>query len=397
MNAKAIACVFAKECREMLRDRRVVFGAFVAPVFLIIVFMALIGFVDRQVTKRPDIRVATIGTVDNPVLDAFRKQGAIKVLTAPDRQEALKLVRSGEARLLLEFAPDFTAKLERGGAKVTATYDESETMSAVAVAALRAAISKVNDATIGVLLRRNGLPPEMAEPIAFEQKPLDKKRGLAGSSIVGLLPYLIVLWAFYGGMSIVSDLIAGEKERGTMETLLVSPARRSELATGKFLALAVVCLASSLSSLLGVVLVGALRVPATQELFPSGFSLSAGSIAAIAAVLLPLVLMFAGLLTAVSAAARNIRESQTYLTLVSFIVLMPAIFSQFIGFTGASRSAWARVTPVLNAAMSMRESLLDKADWGAVAVCAVSTLLLAAVAFRVTVWLFNREQILTRV
>ena len=70
---------------------------------------------------------------------------------------------------------------------------------------------------------------ELAEPFQLEKKELKKEKGMAGSMIVGLLPYLIVIWAFYGGMAAATDSVAGEKERNTLETLLISPRMYREL------------------------------------------------------------------------------------------------------------------------------------------------------------------------
>ena len=112
--------------------------------------------------------------------------------------------------------------------------------------------------------------------------------------------------------------------------------------------------------------------------------------------LLPLVLFFASLLIYVSASAKNICASQTYLTLVNFIVIMPAIFSQFIGFTGVENSAWVRWTPILNSAIALREALLSKLTLCHLGSSVGVSLVLAVAMMAVAFYLFNREQILSR-
>jgi len=215
--------------------------------------------------------------------------------------------------------------------------------------------------------------------------------------IVTLLPYLIVIWAFYGGMSIASDLVAGEKEKNTLETLLISPVRRTWIVIGKFLALSTVCLISSMSSLVGLGILSFVPINGVKEMFKSGFGLSPMSAILILVLMVPMVAVFASLLIGISSYAKNARESQTYLTQASFVVILPAIFSQFIGFTDYSSAVWVNLIPVLNTANNIRLALLGKPDFTGIGITIGVSLVLAAIALRVTVRLFNREEVLVRV
>jgi sodium transport system permease protein len=215
--------------------------------------------------------------------------------------------------------------------------------------------------------------------------------------LVGFLPYLIVIWAFYGGMSVASDLIAGEKEKNTLETLLISPVRRTDIVLGKFLALSVVCLLSSLSSLVGLVLLAVVRPPGSDMMFETGLGVTPLAALLILALMVPMVAFFASLLVGVSSFAKNSRESQTYLTQISFIVILPAIFSQFIGFTDFASARWVNYVPILNTANNIRMALLGKADYVGIAITVGVSLVLALIALWGTVKLFNREEVLVRV
>lgn len=258
-------------------------------------------------------------------------------------------------------------------------------------------IGELNRARLRDILAANGLPKEMAEPYRFVKKPLKMPEGLGSAMIVGMIPYLIVIWAFYGGFSVVTELVTGEKEKSTLETLLITPVTRTQIALGKYGALCCVCLTSSLMSLLGLIVVGLLHLPITRGLFPSGVAVSAPMLLSIAVVLVPLVALFAAVLLSISTFARNTREAQTYLTLVSFIVLMPAIFSQFIGFTDFAHAKWIPYVPVLNSATCIKDALMSKIDPFALAVTVIVSVVPAALAVRWAVWMFNREQVLTRV
>jgi sodium transport system permease protein len=389
--------IFSKELREMFRDKRVISNALISPIVLIVLMLMLFGMLQRTLSDEATVRLHVVKpSSPSTFVDGLRKAPKLKIVEVANREQGRRLVESGDAEVVLDFAADFDALIATGQAKVIALYDEGRPRSAIALGAFRDAIREANSRALRQVLETKGVPPDLSEPIKLTPENVARNEA-AGGPLPSLLPYLIIIWAFYGGFSIVSDMVAGEKERGTLETLLISPALRWQIAIGKYLALCVVCLLSSLTTLVGVAAVAALPIPVTSGLFPDGFGISATGFLAIAAVLLPLVALFAGVLLIFSAIAKNMREAQTYLTLVSFVVLMPAVFSQFIGFTGFDQSPAVAWTPILNASVVIRDALQAKVDVTRTAITAVSSLALSALAVIYVVSLFRREAILTRV
>ncbi len=388
--------VFKKEVRDMFRDRRVRSGAFIMPVFMIILFVQLFAMIEDTVKKPKKQAVAVVGIQLDQASEKLIEQVAGTVTHVTNRAEGVKELQKGKVKLVVDFGHGLEAGLNGHKAVVQATYDPSEPLSQIALGTLRETVSALNKTALDAQLKAVGATQVDPDPIKFESKEAERAKGLGGSTLVGLLPYLIVIWAFYGGFSIVADLVAGEKERGTMETLLVSPLTRREAALGKYLSLCLVCLLSSLMSLVAILVLGALHLGNTAVLFPTGFSLSGPALAAMALALIPLVLMFAGILLTVSAASKNMREAQTYLTLVSFVVIMPAIFSQFLGFTGMANAVWVKWTPVLGSAVCLREALLGKTDWAGLGSTVLSCLLISVVFLVAAFKLFERESILAR-
>jgi sodium transport system permease protein len=147
----------------------------------------------------------------------------------------------------------------------------------------------------------------------------------------------------------------------------------------------------------GVAILGLLDLEITRSLFPEQGGLPLSAVGITGGILVSLVAFFASLLVAISAASRNIRESQTYLGGLSFVVLLPAVFSQVIGFTGAENELWVAFTPILNSAMGLRAALagegLTPAAGGAVATNLTLALLCTILAVR----LFRREGMVLRV
>lgn len=390
--------IFRKETREMFRDKRVRSSAFITPPLILIMMISLIGMIEGAVKKPATIKLHVVGDAKSMPADLMPKDGPVKIEVVPSFEKGEELLRQGKAKVVLQF-PDNMAQAMAGGgqAHIKALYDKTEMQSQLALRAFEAAIEMSNKKSLQGVLKSANLPETSAAPLVVDAKEIAIKEALGNSPILSMIPYLIVIWAFYGGMSIVSDLVAGEKEKNTLETLLISPAKRTEVAFGKFLALALVCLLSSLTTLVAIIVVGTLQLPATKSLFPNGVAISPVSMVAILGVLLPLVAFFASLMLAISAFAKNTREAQTHLALVSFVVIMPAVFGQFISFTEFGKSIWVNMVPVMNSSNNIRDALLGKISGAGIGITVAMNLVLAAIGLYAAVKLFKREEVLTRV
>lgn len=389
--------VFRKEIKEMLRDRRVLIGAFVMPIFMIALFVFLMGFVMNTVTKKQVLEIAVTERSDDDFLENLRAVDELIIVTTSDFERGVQLLKEKQVKLVLDFPENMSEAVAQGQAEIHAGYMRDDPLSALALNAFDKAISQANQEAIRTVLRNQGMNEGLATAIRLNAEDRTEKKGMAGSELVNLLPYLIVLWAFFGGMSIVSDLVAGEKERGTMETLLISPVRRAEIAIGKIMSLSLICLMSASTTFVGIAVLGSLKLEMTKDLFPSGFHITFGGVFVILATLLTLVFVFATSMTAISAYARNIRESQTYLSLMSFVVLLPAVFSQLIGFTGKETANWVSWTPVLNSAMSIRNALKSEVTMSYVVGAVSVNLVIGLICLWFAIRLFRREDILQRV
>jgi sodium transport system permease protein len=385
--------VFRKEASELFRDRRVTTGAFIGPVFMVLMFVFLFGMIQQQVDKPPPPPVAVVSTRMDKFSETILNKSNSKRVDVATLESAKERLAKGEVRLAVEFGPDLEASIGRG-AKITVFYDQTEPMSQIALARFREAVLAAIKPIAERQLEAMGIEPDAAQPVQIDARTIPRPPGLGGSPLIGLLPYLVVLWAFYGGFGIASDLVTGEKDKGTLETLLVSPVERREVAFGKFLALCLVCLLSSMATFVAITACGALRLQAVADLFPTGLQVTGASALVVAMVLLSLVALFAAVLLAVSARAKTVRESQTTLTMVSFLVLLPAVFSQFLGFSGQEREVWVKLTPVLNSAQVLREALLSRIDWPGVGLTVSTSLILALAFLGIAVRTFESEKIL---
>lgn len=392
----ATKTIYLKEMREMLRDKRVRSSAFIGPMVMVAMLMALFGILITAISEPRNQRIHVVGS-STTFLQAFRAVRADLHYVGTDA-EAREMVRDGDARVVVEFPPDFDEKARQNQpTSVKVLYNPNEQVSQIALGVVERIFSAQNELSRRMFLASQKISPDRADPIHVQTEQVRTGQGKSNDLLVGFLPYMIVIWAFYGGMSIVSDLVAGEKERNTLETLLIAPVGRTQIAMGKFYALATICFLSATSALLGVYLISGLHLPMTKKLFEQGVGVTPQAALVILVVLAPTVALFASMMLAISTYARNVRESQSYLTLVSFVVLMPAIGSQFIGFTDAGSARWVSFVPILSAANIIRQAMFGKFDIPSILSCVTISLVLALIAMRIAVRLFNREQVLTRV
>ncbi len=386
--------VARKELREMFRDKRVRSSAFLGPVILIFILFSLMGFVFGQLGKKQNTKVHVVKS-SSPLVNILKKE-QFQIIEVPSQAEGEKLIRNGDARVLLLFASEPAV----GDAQevVDAFLDPKQQTGQMALALVRNAFETENRTRVVTRLTEAGIPETALEPIKMAKHDVQVgEKGGASDILVGLLPYMIVIWAFYGAMSISGDLVAGEKEKNTLETLLITPVTRTSIVLGKLLALTVVSLLSSLSSLVGILLFALLKPPGSAEMFKSGLGVSPMSALIIVVLMLPMAALFSSMLIGVSSYAKNSREAQTYVSQLSFIVIAPAIFSQFIGLTDYGSKRWVDLVPILNTANNMRLALLGKPDWTGIMITVCISAVLAIIGVKLTVMLFNREEVLVRV
>ena len=329
----------------------------------------------------------------NPLLAELRKAKNLDLVEVPTEEAGVGLIREGKARVLAVFQPP-----KDGADRIVLRFDPKEDGAQIAKAVFESDFKEHIDRRVAAVTGAAGIRPEQLTPIAFEDKPVQVgDSGGASGILVGILPYLLVLFTFTGGVAVASDLVAGEKERSTLETLLIAPVKRTEIVMGKFLALAVVCVVAAISGLLGFILSASVKTPASEVMFKTGLGITPVGTVQIFLILLPLAATFSGVLIAVSSYARNSREAQTYLGLLNLVVLIPAMFSQIIGLTEYGSAVWVPFVPILGAAAGIRLVLLGKATaLGVLGPFAVGAVL-AGLALWAAIRLFQRESVLLRV
>ena len=373
----ATAIVFIKECRESLRDRRVLVNALLlGPLLGPLLFVMLLRLtISRQLTQatRP-LPVAIIGAQRAPNLIAALEQQGLQVLPAvADPQGA---VRAQRLVLVLRIAPSYADDWRAGRpAQVEIIYDSSRRDTGAALQRLRAMLENYSRRTASLRLMVRGLSPTLLAPVVAAGRDQATPQG-RGALLFAMLPYFLILSALIGGMWLAIDSTAGERERFSLEPLLINPVPRDRILLGKVLATAAFSLASLTLALLGFMVAGAF-LPTNQL----GISLGLGPavVGAILPVMIPLVLLLVIGEVLTTAFSRSAREAQTYLSLVMLIPVIPSVVLSILPIRA---QLWMYAVPLLGQQLTiMRLLRAEPLAPLRVGLCALVTLLVAAAAF----------------
>jgi len=413
--------IFRKEFWEVFRDGRTRFNLILSPLLLTPLILAIIGGMARKEadqSRKEVVSAAVVGLEKAPRLrellkDADKELGVSALQAAAvrgkltedtnarvrlvemTRGEAEKAIRARKVRAAALIPEDADERLAQAApVYVTLLVDEGSRSSQEGAARLDRLFRMRGKQVVAERLAESGLSMATINPFTIREEPIPGGKVSAGTQFfVSFLPYVLAISAIMGGIYIANDSVAGEKERGTLETLLVSPAPRREVALGKFLAVAAVSLVSSLLSIVGLIWPFYVKLPVFAWMSESGLTLRPAAIAAMILVQIPLALLGAGLLLSISTFARNQKEAQTYLAPVLLGGTVAAMMTLFL--KAETPLVWAFM-PITNAAMVLKQALEGVTNLPFVAVACVTSILYAAAAVVFATRSFQKESILLK-
>jgi len=392
-----IGIVFRKEFREIFRDRRTLYSVVISPLLITPLLFALLGSLINKQVKEAATETYTVGVVGQnraPVLSkALAKLPTFRFEpTTPDRAEEQVKRRTLKAVVILPDDAD-TSLLTGKTVKVKVLVDSGNDSSRSASTRLNIIFNEVGKKIVAERLKASGLSPEYATPFKVDEQPISSGGGAATVILAMMLPYTLAVAAFGGGIYAANDQVAGEKERGTLETLLVTPASRRDIVLGKFFAVAAVCLVSSLLAVVGLMIPFFSGLRVFEWLAKGGVTLTPIAILVILIVQLPLAVLFAGILLALSTFARNQKEAQTYLAPLFILILFPAMASMFLKSESARPMA---LVPVLNATLIIKQGLSNSFDGVFITIAFLASAAYAALALTFATRLFQKEGVLIK-
>ncbi len=381
--------VFLKEILDNFRDRRVIINTLIiGPLMGPLLFALLISFMARQTAERMEepLELPVVGAELAPNLIGFLERQGVTIKPAPEDPEAA--IRSEEEEVVLRITPQFVEDWQEGrSALVEIIADRSLRYSGTTISRVNQYLNSYNAQIAQLRLQLRGVDPEVTRPVASQVVDLSTPTS-RGGEILSFLPYFILITVFVGSMHMAVDTTAGERERKSLEPLLINPLPRWQIMAGKLGATTAFALASLALGLIAFVY--AMRFLPTAEMnIQLNLDLQVASWAFI--IVAPAALLAAALLTILASFAKSFREAQSYMGLVVLVPMVPSLWL----LVDPRTEGWMTLVPLLSQNVLIIDLVRDEPmNYLWLFNCLATTTLLALVLAVIAGNLYNRPKLI---
>lgn len=365
---KNIMTIFRKEIDRVFKDKRLIITLFILPgLFIFIIYSFIGGAIDNRESGEV-FKVAIVNPTDDytslfesgekylieedlkdddtpytieDINQIYNEKFDIKIIESSRIDEFKTQIDDQEWNLLIELPSDIET-YDGSGDQPTVLFYTNPKDGALAIGRFRQYLFNYDQ-----FLKLNLYGNTDYINYDFESSDIPENE-MIGTVMSSLLPMLVIMFLFSGAMSIGPESIAGEKERNTISTLLITPIKRSELAIGKILSLSVLSLISAISSFIGIILS-----------LPKLLNIDSGSLSVfglnqyllILVVLFSTIFVIVGIVSIISAYARTLKEASTYIAPIYILTVIVSVSTMFS--TGSSTDIWMYFIPIYNAVQSL--------------------------------------------
>jgi sodium transport system permease protein len=402
VSLRNIVIVYRKELIDSLRDRRTLVSMIAVPLLLMpLLTIGLLVVAIRQVGEASvEVpKVMILGGENSPSVRAeLEKLEGVKIV--PRKSDYAEEISNKQIRAAVEIPSDFDGKLAAGEPTSVKIYMyQGEIMSGFGASRLEKFFRDLRDRAIRGRLEARHLPETLVRPFDIKQQNVAPLEKVGGTLIGGLVPYFIILLCLTGAMYPAMDLTAGEKERGTIETILCSPVLRTHLVLGKFLMVLTASVATALLAVISMIVSFGAGKKMLQGVANGAadtvlqITLTGKAVISVFAMVMPLAVLFSATLLAIALFAKSFKEAQSYISPLMIVVVLPAVAAVL---PGVELNAALALVPVLNTSLVSKEIVAGTYHWKYIVLIFASSCLYAAGAIAIAVKLFQREDVLFR-
>ncbi|MEL0646982.1 ABC transporter permease [Pseudoalteromonas agarivorans] len=399
--------VFKKELKELLRDKKTLMFVVALPVIIFPIIFAVMAFISSQAALDADQKVNTYVIINGEYAQEFTDKvfyhksfELYKGNKTFNTIEELKAgVIAGDIDMGIYLPSDAKQTLtDEKQSKWQVVFNDSKSINFLFERVKELAkeysdnLQKEQLISFGIDMSAHAA---LLNPVNVIKVDTADKRENLGEKMGGFLPYLLIPLVLMGATYPAIDLGAGEKERGTLETLLLTPITRTELVLGKFITLLTTSIASTTITVLSMGCWVAVALAfADLDVIKTAFSsLAVTDLLMIFVLLLPLAAIFSSLALAISIYARTFKEAQNYMAPLSMGVFFPIIISILPNMELTAKTAFI---PVTNVALAIKDIIKGTVDYTFVGLIFLATALIAGALLAFCVKWFNREDVLFR-
>ena len=387
--------IIKKEFARFFGDRQMLFTTVIMPGLLIYLIYSFMGMAMKKMATEGTNELVTL-CVENlpasvaPLIDAIpatavsqQAVSQVDIDRLEDKNLNVVLVRFPEA--FDEKVANYDPQSGIAAPNVEIYYNSANNASSRVYHILEASLSAYEDQ----LSNRFDINRADSEGAAFDKASSDE---MLGSILSKLIPMLILMLLFSGVMAIAPSAIAGEKERGTIATLLVTPLRRNELALGKVVSLSCIALLSGISSFIGIVLSLPKMIPTDAAGVELGLNFTGADYVVLLLIIFATVLIMASAVSILSALAKDVKNAGTMITPFMLVVMFCGLTPMFQN--GAPESLTAYLIPFYISIQVMTSVFAHEMKWIPVIVTLAANVVYTGVAVWVLTRMFNSEKVM---
>ncbi len=346
-----------KEVIDISRDRRTIIMMVVVPLFLIPVLLGTVLKITKSMAKKASekqLKVQIYGQEYAPDLyQAFADMDKVIILDQIPTDSIQSYIQQEFLDVAIHVDSDYKVNIAKNGqAKIRIQFKGTDSFG-ITKDRINGVLKKFENQIVSERMDRLNLKPEVVRAYNINYEDVASRQEKFGKIAGGWFPYVFIIFGFMGAMYPALDLGAGEKERGTLETILSSPASRLDIVLGKFL---VVLLAAFLTAFLalGGIAVGIQRIPdiPPEVLIVINEVLNPKTIGLIMTLVLPVAAFFSALLLGLSIYARSFKEAQSIVAPLNIVIIFPAVIGTL---PGMELNAITSLIPVLNVSLASKD------------------------------------------
>lgn len=387
---KRIWVIFQKEMTDNLRDYRSwttgLFWALFGPL-LIGGLIVMLGSNVRESIEE-SLQLPVSGAENAPSLIAFLEQQDVIILPAPADPQAA--VIAGDINVALVIPAEYGKEFSSGETATVQLVFDSTRQSAAPDIRRAQDLLETYSSYIGIMrLSLRGVSPEVIRAVQIEEVDTATPQSQA-LIFISMLPYFIIFAIFNGASPVIIDATAGERERGSLEPLLINPLPRGLVAVSKMLSAIPFALINLLITLAGFSAI--FRILPIEELLGVQIGLSGAALGSIFLICLPIVLLACAIQTLIASFTKTTKEAGTYLPFIGLIPSLPGIA---LAFLPVKPALWTMLIPTFGQQILINQFLRSEPISGLnIAVSAVLTILLSVIITFIAIKLYQGERII---
>ena len=395
---RTIATVFHKELIDSLRDRRTIVFMIIIPLLLFPLLFRVMTSIEKRQTQKQRIKTLRVAVVDRgnagDFVASIHGRDGLAIVDGVPVDSIASMIKSDSLDGAFVFAENFDQDVAENRSGRVDFYFKSTDDRDIVENRLRKPLDQYEKTLLSRRFSLLAIDSTVVDAIQVRAQNVASMEERVGKAVGGMLPYIFIIFCFMGSMYPAIDLGAGEKERGTMETLLTAPVNRFHILLGKFGVVVLSGLMSAAVSIVGLYI----GIKQTDNIPPEFFDiimkmLGWDTIVLVLSLLLPLTTFFAGVLLSVSLSARSFKEAQSLISPLNVAIIVPAAIGLMPGIEMTYLTA---VIPVLNVSLATKEILAGTIQTPHLIAVYVSLIALALISLYGSVWWFKRESTIFR-